>query len=146
MHPTQEVSPGDALAITSLSAEFGHLVDHGRATECEALFTADSRLVFGPGTPKPGTLAGLEAIRAFLTARQAQTHVTTRHVASNFRAVRLEGGDLELRSLITVFRSDDESRQPSIGTVADIFEIFRRDPDGSWKILERVTIPIFVKS
>ena len=140
------VSPVDAFAISALSAEFGYLVDHGRATECEALFAQDARLIYVPGSPKAGALEGLEAIRNFLTARQAQTQVTTRHVASNFRAVRLESGTVELWSLLTVFRSDDESRQPSIGTVADVCERFRREPDGSWKIVERTTTPIFMKS
>ncbi len=139
------IAPADLLAISTASAEFGRLVDLGRATECEALFHADARLIFGPGSPKPGTLAGLEAIRAFLTARQSQAHVTTRHVATNFRATPSANGELSLESLLTVFRSDDETREPLVSIVADVAETFRLDPGGDWKILERLTTPVFLR-
>ena len=140
------ISAADALAISSLSAEFGYLVDHGRATECESLFTPDARLIFGPGSPKPGTLAGLEAIRAFLVHRQSLTHVTTRHVATNFRFTPIDAGRIELQSLLTVFRSDDETRQPTASLVCDIAEIYTRTETGHWKIEQRQTTPIFIRS
>jgi hypothetical protein len=101
-------------------------------------------MIFGAGSPKPGTLDGLEAIRAFLTARQAMTNVTTRHVATNFRLEWDGGAEARLASLLTVFRSDDATRQPIVSVVCDIEEIFARDEAGSWRIKERVTRPVFV--
>ena len=146
MQSSELLSPADELAISRTSAEFGYLVDRGRATECANLFTPDATLSFGPGSPKPGTLQGAEAIRIFLTARQAQTHVTTRHLATNFRMERKGDGRVEVESLLTVFRSDDESSQPVISIVADVLEIYSRREDGAWRIEERLTTPIFSKS
>ena len=129
--------------LSAISQEFGYLVDHGRAAECAALFAHDARLVFGPGSPKPGTLEGMEAIQAFFTARQAQVHVTTRHVATNFR-MSLPDEQVMLESIITVFRSDDATRQPIVSVVADVRELFTRDDAGKWRIQERLTTPVFV--
>ncbi len=134
------------IELSSLSAEFGSLVDRGRSTDCAALFTDDAKMIFGPGSPKPGTLDGIEAIRAFLTARQALTSATTRHVATNFRLVWEGGPTASLASLLTVFRSDDETRQPLVSVVADVEERFVRSEDGSWHIQERLTTPIFTRT
>ena len=139
------IPAADALAIANASAEFGYLVDHGRAEECAGLFTADAQLIFGPGSPKPGTLAGMEAIRGFLVARQAQTHVTTRHFASNFRMRQSASDTVEVESLLQVYRSDDASRLPVIGSVCDVLETYRRSAVGRWLIQQRTTLPIFVK-
>ena len=146
MTPHEVVSPADALAISALSAEFGYLVDQKRATECEGLFAVDADLIFGPGSPKPGTLAGVEAIRGFLVARQALMHVTTRHVATNFRFEAQTDGSVKVTSLLTVFRSDDETREASVALVCDVAEVFTREAGGSWRIQERLTTPIFARS
>ncbi len=138
--------PALLLTLSALSAEFGYLVDHGRATECAALFAPEARLIFGPGSPRPGTLEGMEAIGAFLTARQAQTHVTTRHVATNFRLEWDGGMEATLDSLLTVFRSDDATRQPVVSIVADIREHFTLDEEGLWCIQERMTTPVFLQT
>ncbi len=129
--------------VSAISSEFGYLVDHGRAIECAELFAPDARLVFGPGTPRPGTLEGVDAIRTFLSNRQAQTHVTTRHVATNFR-MAAEGEGVVLESLLTVFRSDDASRVPAVSVVAAVRERFTRTASGAWQIQERSTTPIFL--
>ena len=132
----------ELLTLSGISAEFGHLVDHGRATECAELFASDARMIFGAGSPKPGTLDGLEAIRAFLTARQALAHVTTRHLATNFRLDWDGGAEARLESLLTVFRSDDATLKPVVSVVCDIQEIFARDEAGKWRIQERLTKPV----
>ena len=72
----------ELAALSSKSLEFGYLVDHGRASECSTLFTPDAKLIFAAGSPRPGTIEGIEAIRAFLASRQAQLQVTTRHQAT----------------------------------------------------------------
>jgi hypothetical protein len=135
----------ELLTLSGMSAEFGYLIDHGRATECAKLFAADARLIFGPGSPRPGTIEGIEAIREFLVARQSQTHVTTRHQATNFRMQR-DGAEAELQSLLTLFRSDEEQPQPVVSVVADIHERFVRSAAGEWLIRERRTLPIFIRA
>ena len=134
----------ELLTLSAISAEFGYLVDHGRAIECADLFTSDAQLIFGAGSPKPGTLDGLEAIRAFLSARQAQSHVITRHLATNFRLEWKGGPEARLESLLTVFRSDDATREPVVSVVADVQEIFTRHQGDTWRIQERLTKPVFV--
>ncbi len=134
----------ELLTLSGLSAEFGRRVDDGRALACLELLASNTRLVFGEGSPKPGMLEGLESIQAFLAARQAMTHVTTRHVATNFRLEWDGGAEARLDSLLTVFRSDDATRRPVISVVCDIQEVFTRDEAGQWKIQERLTKPIFV--
>ena len=130
--------------LSGISAEFGHRVDRGRATECAELFAPDARMIFAAGSPKPGTLEGLAAIQSFLAARQAMTHVTTRHIATNFRLEWDGGAEARLGSLLTVFRSDDATRQPIVSVVCDIEEIFVRDEAGTWRIQERLTRPVFM--
>jgi hypothetical protein len=134
----------ELLTLSALSAEFGYLVDHGRATECANLFAPDAKLIFGEGSPKPGTLDGLQAIRAFLSARQAQTGVITRHLATNFRLEWNGGPEATLESLLTVFRSEDATREPVVSVIADVQEIFTRHQGDTWRIQERLTKPVFV--
>ena len=136
----------ELLTLSRISAEFGYLVDHGRAGECVQLFALDAKLIFAAGSPKPGTLEGVEAIRGFLIARQAQTHVTTRHQATNFRMHWDGGSEATLDSLLTVFRSDDETRPPLVSVVADIHEVFIQSTPRDWLIRERRTIPVFIRS
>ena len=131
------------LILSDLSLQFCQHVDQGRAADCAALFAGSARLVFGPGSPKPGTIEGIEAIRGFFTARQALTHVTTRHVATNFRIQPISANEAQLDSLLTVFRSDDASREPVISVVCDIRERFVLTQAGQWLILERTTKPVF---
>ena len=138
------LSTDDAFAIIAIINEFAYLVDHGRATECEALFTQDARITFGPGTPKPGTLEGIAAIRGFLKIREAQANVTSRHSMSNIRLVRTVKGEVEACSLLTLFRSDNDIRLPVVAFVAEIEELYVRRPEGGWLIRERLISPTFL--
>ncbi len=139
------ISAEDALFISTRSAEFGYLVDRGRATECAKLFTPEAKLIFNPGSPKLARFEGFDAIKSFLAGRQAQTHVTTRHAATNFRFTEAEAGRVRCHSLLTIYRSEDEGREPSISAVCDIDEVYGRAADGEWMIEERLTTPVFTK-
>jgi ketosteroid isomerase-like protein len=136
-------SPETALAISACIIEFAYLVDHGHATACETLFTEDAQLTFGPGTPKPGTLAGIAAIRAFLGAREAQAHVTTRHTMGNIRLHQRESGEVEAQSVLTLFRSETAVKPPTVTFIADIDELYTKQPSGEWRIKERLITPVF---
>lgn len=136
------ITPPPAELI-ALSSEFGALVDRGRASECAQLFASDARLIFAAETATPNVLEGLESIRAFLTKRQSLTHVTTRHLATNFRVAEQTADQVTLESLLTVFRSDTAGREPAISAVCDIRETFTRNPQGQWQIQQRSTAVIF---
>lgn len=141
-----QLSADDALAIQTIITEFAYLVDHGRATECDALFTEDARITFGPGTPKPGTLEGIAAIRGFLQIRQAQASVTSRHSMSNIRLIPTAKDEVEACSLLTLFRSDNDIRLPVVAFVAEIEERYVRQSEGGWRIRERLITPVFLPS
>jgi hypothetical protein len=136
----------DATAVAAISAAFTYLLDHGRAAECSALFTRNAKMTFGPGTPKPGTLDGIDAINGFLVARQGQTNVTTRHVVTNFRFTVAGEARVSAYSLLTLYRSQDATSPPNVSIVADINEIYVRQPDGKWLIEDRLVTPIFVRT
>jgi ketosteroid isomerase-like protein len=136
-----EIDLAQRFAVTDVVHRFFHLVDAGRAAETAALFTPDATLTFGPGAPKPGTVAGAD-IPAAMTARQAQTHVTTRHVLSNLIVTPQAEGAIAVRSLLTLFRSEDAGRDSYPASVADIDDLLVRTGDG-WRICARTITPIF---
>ena len=129
------------LAATDLVTRYFDLVDRGLASGTADLFASGGTLTFGPGAPNPGTIAG-DAIRAAMTARQAQTHVTTRHVLTNVIVAGQDDGSLIVRSLLTLFRSDDETRSTAIASVADIEDHLVTEA-GEWRILSRLISPVF---
>lgn len=135
------LSVDDRLAAIDLVNRFFFLVDKGRAAETAALFAADGSLTFGPGSPKPGTVAGGD-IPAAMTARQAQTHVTTRHVLSNQAVTPLDDGTIAVYSLLTLFRSEDETRDSYPASIADIDDILVR-VGADWRIKARTVSPVF---
>lgn len=128
-------------AISDVLHRFYWLVDQGRAAEVVDLFTADASITFGPGAPKPGTISGAE-IRPAMAARQAQANVTTRHLLSNIMMERQADGSVAVYSLLTLFRSDDETRSPAPLVVADVNETVVRDK-GEWRIANRLISPVF---
>lgn len=128
-------------AIADLLYRFYWLVDQGRAAEVADLFTADATITFGPGAPAPGTISGAD-IRPSMVARQAMTHVTTRHLLSNIAMEKNADGSVAVTSLLTLFRSDDETRSPTPRTVADVEETVVRD-QGAWRIARRLITPVF---
>ncbi len=138
------LSAEDRLAITDVVHRFCWLVDHGRAAEIGALFTADARLTFGPGTPNPGTIEG-PAIAAMMAARQTQTHITTRHIMTNLAFAPTADGKVAVHSILTFYRSDDDSRDTRVAIVADIDEVYAK-VDGGWLIAERTVTPIFSRA
>ena len=138
------LSAEDRLAITDVVHRFCRLVDHGRAAEIGALFTTDARLTFGPGTPNPGTIEG-PAIASMMAARQAQTHITTRHIVTNLAFAPAADGKVAVHSILTFYRCDDDSRDTRVAIVADIDEVYAK-VDGVWLIAERTVTPIFSRA
>jgi ketosteroid isomerase-like protein len=131
----------DRLAAGDVVRRFFWLVDHGRAAETAALFARDATLTFGPGSPKPGTIDGADIAPA-MAARQAQSNVTTRHVLTETQVVGNADGSIEMSSLLTLFRSDDEQRDSYPVSVADIEDVLVRE-NGAWRIKTRNISPVF---
>jgi hypothetical protein len=131
-------------AITDGIHLFFNLVDHGKAGSTADLFTHDARLTFGPGSPKPGTIEG-PAIREAMAAREQQTSAFTRHVVTNIIFTSADDGAVSATYILTLFRSDDESRSSAPAFVADVAETWvPRDQD--WKLAERTIGPTFSRA
>lgn len=118
-------------------------VDGGQASRTADLFTRDASLTFGPGSPKPGTIQGAE-IRQSMIAREALKTDFTRHAISNIVLRPAEAG-VDAQYLLTLYRSDDETRSSMPAFVADVGETWVREDD-AWKISSRLITPAFVRS
>jgi hypothetical protein len=135
-----ELSPADIEAIRRLIADFHLLIDHGRARECIDFFAPGARLVFGPGSPNPGEIEGLDAILDFLTARQAAP-VTTRHLLGAARIAANRDGTASSSSLLLLFKAPGTADPLVPAAVADLDESYVRTPDG-WKLSVRQVRPV----
>jgi len=130
-------------AITDVIHLFYHLVDSGHASQTARLFAPQAKLTFGPGSPQPGTITG-DRIRVAMTEREALKAAFTRHVVSNI----MFGDGAEaptIRYLLTLFRSDDETRSSIPAFVADVIEIWQHGDD-CWQIAERTIMPTFARA
>jgi hypothetical protein len=123
---------------------FFNLVDHGKAGQTADLFTDDARLTFGPGSPKPGMIEG-PAIREAMAAREQQTGAFTRHVVTNIIFAQASNSAVSVTYILTLFRSDDETRNSLPAFVADVAETWVPcGPD--WKLAERTISPTFSRA
>lgn len=123
---------------------FFNLVDHGRAGTTADLFTENARLTFGPGSPKPGTIEGT-AIREAMAAREKQTGAFTRHVVANIIYAAASDGAVSVTYILTLFRSDDDTRSSLPAFVADVAETWV-DRGLEWKLAERTISPTFSRA
>jgi len=135
--------PEDRFSVVDIIHKFYLLVDSGRASETAALFTTDAALIFGPGSPKPGTISG-EAIAAAMRDRQRLADVTTRHVISNVALTPGSEARIGAHYLMTLYRADGGPRTTLPAFVADVDEVFQKTPEG-WKIAERTITPVFFR-
>ncbi|WP_347269972.1 nuclear transport factor 2 family protein [Rhizorhabdus histidinilytica] len=129
--------------IGNLIHRFYWLVDHGRAAETAEMFSENALLTYGAGAPTPGDLEG-EAVRLAMRRRQEMTGLVTRHVVSNLMLTQRGEDRVDSALLLTVFRSEEPSRNPVPHTVADVEESFVRHA-GRWRIERRTISPVFVR-
>jgi hypothetical protein len=135
------ISPADYIAASEVLYRSFWLIDNGRASEAAAFFMPDGSLTFGPGAPKPGTISG-EQIGQMMTAREAQKQVTSRHVLSNVLITPLAEGRIELRALMTLFRTESDQLVSDVASVADVVDTLVRSGN-EWKIEARLIQPVF---
>jgi SnoaL-like domain len=133
----------DRIAISDAITLFYRLVDNGRASQTADMFTDDARLTFGPGSPKPGTISGPD-IRDAMIAREALVSAFTRHTVANI-AFGEVGSSISADYILTLYRSDDETRSSVPAFVADVAEIWHPHDNG-WRISERIILPTFSRS
>lgn len=136
------VSIEDRVAIADAIHSFFHLIDSGRAAQTANMFAADACLTFGEGSPQPGTIVGV-AISKAMIARQAQVAAFTRHIVANIRFEPCSdsvGADY----LLTLYRSDDGTRNSVPAFIADVADVWERD-GAEWLIRERTITPTFTR-
>jgi hypothetical protein len=132
---TYGIAAADAEAIRALIVEFHYLVDHGRASECLGLLAPTAKLIFGPGTPNPGTIEGLEAIETFLRTRE-KAPIKTRHLLGQTRFTAEDANNVVTTTLLTLFRSPG-SEDPNVpAAIADLVERYVRT-DAGWRLSVR---------
>ena len=132
------------LAVTDGIHRFYDLVDSGRAGASADLFHADGTLTFGPGAPQPGTIAGSN-IKTAMEAREALKSAFTRHFIGNIVFDRISSSGADVRYMMILFRSDDETRVALPSIVADVTENWVRDGD-DFRIMARTILPTFFKA
>ena len=137
-----DLSIEDRIAIGDCIHHFYALVDGGKASRTVELFTPDATLTFGLGSPKPGKIEG-PAIAEAMAAREAQTSAFTRHAISNLRFLKTDGG-IDVQYLLTLYRSDDESRVSTPAFVADVDERWMLTGP-IWQIAARTILPAFFR-
>ena len=138
-----DVELASRMAIYDRIVLFFNLVDGGLASQTIELFAPEASIVFGPGSPKPGIVSGL-ALHEAMRARQAQATAFTRHLVSTFRFERLDG-IVRVSYRLTLFRSDDETRDPGPSFVADVEDSWTRI-GGEWLLQSREILPAFYHS
>ena len=137
------VSLEDRTAIGDGVHRFFRLVDSGKASLTASLFTDDAELTFGPGSPSPGTIRGADIARAMI-AREAQTTAFTRHIVSNL-AFETEAAGIRATYILTLYRSDDDTRQALPAFVADVDELWV-SKDAQWRMASRLILPAFSRA
>ena len=125
--------------IENLVYEHAWLVDGHQSDRLGELYAEDGRL-YGIGPD----LKGRAAIQAHGAVRAHMNKRTARHVCTNLRLASLDDGRIGGHLIITLFSYDGDG----LGTadpcaVADAYDIYAKDGDGTWKFAERRVELIF---
>ena len=124
-----------ATEATETVLAYHRAIDTGHATDAISLFTDDA--VF---QAKGTELLGRDAIRVFMTDREAQAERHTVHVVANLVVRRAQDDEVELSALVLL-----HVRQPDGGyaleRVLDTTHVVTRDLSG-WKIHRRLSRPL----
>jgi ketosteroid isomerase-like protein len=130
----------DRLAIQDLNAAFAYCLDHDEVAPLVALFTDDA--VYSHGSRRS---IGKDEIEAFFRSRTAAGPRTARHFCSGLRIVFDDAEAARATSLWLTFAQNGappiEDCSPFL--VADFNDVYRRGPDGRWRIERRHIEPIF---
>jgi hypothetical protein len=134
----------DLLSLQQLAARYWALADLTEAVPLDHLFEAQA--VFDLGQLK---LEGLPAIAAFFADRERgmrEAGRTTRHLASNFLALRRADGSVAVRSTVMVYTGNGDHPLPVTepSGIADFRDICRQQADGRWLYHHRSASTVFI--
>jgi 3-phenylpropionate/cinnamic acid dioxygenase small subunit len=77
-----------------------------------------------------------------MAAREQQISAFTRHVVTNIIFGPASDGAVSVTYILTLFRSDDETRSAIPAFVADVAETWANEGQ-NWKLAERTISPAF---
>ncbi len=133
------LAPDDRLAIEQLIHRHAWLIDHGRASEIEALFTEDAVLK-GIGPDK----IGRAAIGDWARQREAMRERRSRHVQTNLLIEAAGVGKAQGTVVLTLYRHDGEGEgSPAPLLIGEYADLYRREADGAWRFAERQLTTLF---
>lgn len=131
-----------SVEITALLNRLAWLIDHGKASQVTGFFYEDAILKFGERAPNPGVLSGIEDIKRFFDAREANKELVTRHLLSNIGIKFIADDTVDVNYILTVYRCNNPERDIEAVFIADVEECFSLDPQGEWKIKSRFVDPV----
>ncbi|MFM8304900.1 MAG: nuclear transport factor 2 family protein [Actinomycetota bacterium] len=122
----------DRLAIQDLYSAYNHAIDHGRAEDFGACFTADGSLDTGWGDPTVGTAA----LVAFVpVVNQAMPGM--RHSVSNL-LIEGDGDDATGRAYLYSYRAGVNGHEV---VLTGVYHDTIRRVDGAWRFVTRTVAP-----
>jgi ketosteroid isomerase-like protein len=139
--PVVRDETADRVAIERLVVDYSYLLDHGRANELASLFTPDA--IFDNPSLKLHAV-GRDAIAAYYARRVTEPR-TTRHITTNLH-LEFETADRARGTRTILYYRGDGAGPPfpaAPGSVGEYVELFKRGPDGRWRIASRQSAIIF---
>jgi|CXWL01.1.fsa_nt_gi hypothetical protein len=126
--------PAIRAELEALISEHAYRVDFCCSENLAELYTEGGRFVISSSKE----YVGQEGVNTYGRLSAGKTDRRVRHVFTNFRFV-MDGPD-QIRgvSFVTLYRTQDRDTAPPVAVaLADAKDIYRRCPDGRWRIYER---------
>lgn len=126
------------LQVQELLSEWAWCIDEGRAAAAAELFCSDAEQnLLGNRS------VGIAEITAAFQRRQAMVQRTSQHTISNLRIQESTPELVRAQWVLTLFRSDEATRDATPFLVAAGQDTYRRQSDGSLKVWRREVLPRF---
>jgi ketosteroid isomerase-like protein len=130
-HPGSEGWAGQRLACVNLIHAYNNYIDTGHADQVPELFTDDAVLDVGRAT-----LKGIDAIRAAMQARAANTERRTTHLTSNLQFTDIGEQIAAATSVVLLFVLGTEE-PPAPTAIIRCNDDFVCLDDGEWRFQRR---------
>jgi hypothetical protein len=120
------------LACLNLIAAHAKFIDEGEASQTVSLFTDDCEIVLGPKTIK-----GVNALRAAMTAREADRERKTLHISTNVQFSEVSEEVVVSSSLLQLYVLNPEPAPLAPHAIIKCDDRFERGGDGQWRFARR---------